>query len=86
MATCIIYSLLIYIRLTLNNLLVMVIKITASKRETQIGISRIFTVNRGFKDTWLLIDNFQWKHIYSILDVFVNIQHRTCKNEKIQLV
>ena len=75
------YSLLIYIRLTLYNLLVTVIDITASKRETQIGISRIFTVNRGFKDAWLLIGIFQWKHIYSILDVFVHIQHRTCKNE-----
>ena len=75
------YSLFINIRLTVNNLLVTVKKSSAFERETQFGISRIFTVNRGFKDTWLLIVIFQRKHIYSILNVFVHIQHRTCKNE-----
>ena len=74
-------SLLINIRLTEKNLLVSVKKSSAFKRETQIGISRIFTVNRGFKDAWLLIGIFQRKHIHSILNVFVHIQHRTCKNE-----
>ena len=80
------YSLFTSIRFTVNNLLVSVKKSSAFERETQLGISRIFTVNRGFKDAWLLIGIFQRKHIYSILDVFVHIQHRTCKNEKIQFV